>query len=234
MKIKRKDYIKLYEEHEKPASTLFHKFFSKKIAKFLTLYFLRMGLTPNVMSLLTLILVLIAIFSLNFYKDSFGLVVFLVLLQLSYVLDCSDGVVARITNKSSKFGGFFDVTLDRLNIMLVFFGVGVFLGGQQEVRNEDIITFSISAIFYLNYQMIASSRSYHFPEMGGYMKTDNGVTSFGKKAVRIIYEFIDTGIFFFILSVSLFFNLTIAVVLFYGVIGFLLSLAMYLLLYRKN
>ena len=55
-----------------------------------------------------------------------------------------------------------------------------------------------------------------------------------KKIVSVVYEFIDTGIFYFILSLSVFFNLIYEVVIFYGLIGFMLVLALYIFLYKKS
>ena len=113
-----KDYIKLYKKNEHPASTIFHKYVSKNLAKFIVFVSLKFGVSPNSLSLFsTLCLALAGYFLVS--MNSFWL--FILLTQISYGLVCSDGVVARITNQKSIFGKFLDIALDRIN-MLIFYG----------------------------------------------------------------------------------------------------------------
>ena len=111
-----KDYIKLYKKNEHPASTIFHKYVSKNLAKIIVFVSLKFDTSPNSLSLLSTFCLLLAIF---FSINSFWL--FILLTQISYGLDCSDGVLARITNHQSIFGKFLDIALDRIN-MLIFYG----------------------------------------------------------------------------------------------------------------
>ena len=104
MKLSKENYYQLYNKYEKPPSTIFHKYISKKLAKFFTFYFLRLNLTPNTLSILTTFFVLVGASSLNLMSNITGQIIFLVCLQFSYVIDCSDGVVARISKQSSSFG----------------------------------------------------------------------------------------------------------------------------------
>jgi choline kinase/phosphoglycolate phosphatase-like HAD superfamily hydrolase/phosphatidylglycerophosphate synthase len=50
-----------------------------------------------------------------------------VLVTLASVLDGSDGEIARLTHRSSRFGGFFDAVLDRAADGLVFTGAAIYL-----------------------------------------------------------------------------------------------------------
>ena len=50
-----------------------------------------------------------------------------VLVTLASLLDGSDGEVARLTHRSSRFGGFFDAVLDRVGDGLVFTGAAIYL-----------------------------------------------------------------------------------------------------------
>ena len=50
-----------------------------------------------------------------------------VLVTLASVLDGSDGEIARLTLRSSRFGGFFDAVLDRVADGLVFTGAAIYL-----------------------------------------------------------------------------------------------------------
>lgn len=229
----KKTYIEQYEKYEKPASTLFHKYFSKKFAKFFTFYFIKLKLTPNILSILTFILVISGSAALNFFDGVIGSVIFAFFLQLSYVLDCSDGVVARITNKSSPFGAYLDITLDRLNICIVYVGIGIYFHTNYGFDLASFLVFISSALIYIQYQLMALLRAHYFKSLDGFMK-ESSKDSISKKIVSVVYEFIDTGIFYFILSLSVFFNLIYEVVIFYGLIGFMLVLALYIFLYKKS
>lgn len=234
MNLNKKEYIDLYNKHEKPASTLYHKYVSKKLAKFFTYYFLKFNITPNMMSLSTFFLTILAGLSLISFNNSFGIILFLLILQFSYVIDCSDGVVARITENSSKFGAFFDVTLDRINTMLVFFSIGLYYHINYGFDTTSIILYVSCSLLFLNYHFMSSLRPFYFPELKGYMKVKDNKTTLPTKILKVIYEFIDTGIFYFILSISLFFKVELYVVGFFGFLGFLLSSAMYIFLYKHK
>ena len=231
MKLSKENYYELYNKYEKPPSTIFHKYISKKLARFFTFYFIRLNLTPNVLSVLTTFFVFIGALSLNLYPNYFGQIIFLLCLQFSYVIDCSDGVVARITNKSSPFGAYLDITLDRINVFIVFLGLGLYLHSIQAFNEYTLLIYVTSALFYFHYQLMSLLRKHYFPHLDGFMKSKSPA-NFLRRGVKIIYEFIDTGIFFFILSVSIFFNLILETVIFYGLIGLILSTALYVFLFK--
>lgn len=58
-----------------------------------------------------------------------------VLVVAASVLDGSDGEVARLTRRSSPFGGFFDAVLDRVADGLLFTGAAVYLASSGDLRN---------------------------------------------------------------------------------------------------
>jgi archaetidylinositol phosphate synthase len=88
----------------------------------------RMGLTPNG---ITIIGVTLALFSAVAYADwsgePFYLIAAAVLLLLSGFSDALDGVVARLYQQTTVFGGFLDSLLDRYADASVF--IGIMLGG---------------------------------------------------------------------------------------------------------
>ena len=110
-----KDYIKLYK-NEHPASTIFHKYISKNLAKIIVFVSLKLGILLQTLSISSTLFLLLGGYFLVNYKFIF---LFIILTQISYGLDCSDGVLARITNHQSIFGKFLDIALDRIN-MLIF------------------------------------------------------------------------------------------------------------------
>ena len=233
MKLSKENYYELYNKYEKPPSTIFHKYISKKLAKFFTFYFLRFNFTPNTLSILTTFFVLVGASSLNLMSNITGQIIFLVCLQFSYVIDCSDGVVARISKKSASFGAYLDITLDRINIFLVYLGLGVYLNSVHPFTEYTALLYVFSAIFNFHYQLMALLRKHYFPSLDGFMKSKKS-KSLIRIIVKFIYEFIDTGIFFFILALSVFLDIILEVVVFYGLIGLALSLAMYVFLYNVN
>jgi len=233
MILNKKDYIRLYNQYEKPASTIFHKYISKKLAKFFTYFFLYFEVTPNIISVLTFFLLIIS-FCLLFIVDGFlGQFLFLILMQVSYAFDCSDGVVARITKNTSSFGAYLDITLDRLNILILFAGLGIYLNMNNNISVEANVIFILSAIFYYQYQIMALLRANYFPDLNGYMK-QKSKKNVKKIVILYVYELIDTGIFYFIISLSLFFNLLFFAVVFYGFLGLLMSIALYIFLFKTS
>tara|TARA_B110000879_G_C11184113_1_gene520286 strand:- start:8864 stop:9577 length:714 start_codon:yes stop_codon:yes gene_type:complete len=233
MILTKEEYLKLYNQHEKPASTIFHKYISKNLARFFTFFFLRYRITPNTISFLTLLLVSISVFSLLFVDGLASQIAFLILLQVSYAFDCSDGVVARITGKTSAFGAFFDITLDRINVMILYSGLGIYININNDISLLENTIFLFSAIFYYQYQVMALLRANYFSELNGFMKKQSN-QSMKKNLVLYLYEFIDTGIFFFIISISIIFNFLFYAIIFYGFIGFVLCIALYVFLYQSS
>jgi len=80
-------------------------------------------LTPNQITLISLILAFISglFFYFNYYL--LGAIIF----QLSYIFDIVDGALARVTNKTSRIGAFFDVFTDWFKapilIIIILYGV---------------------------------------------------------------------------------------------------------------
>src|SRR5690349_9873098 len=87
-------------------------------------YFQRLGLTPNILTLIGLGLVgAIAVVIATGHEALGG-----ILLIFGAGFDATDGSLARLTNRVTKFGGFLDSTLDRyadgiLMLALVWRGI---------------------------------------------------------------------------------------------------------------
>ncbi len=58
-----------------------------------------------------------------------------IVLILANLFDMLDGNVARLTGKTTKFGGFLDSTLDRLSDMVVFIGIMIFYASNTPSRS---------------------------------------------------------------------------------------------------
>ena len=93
----------------------------------------RTGLSPNIITVLTLLFSILALISIAFYSSVILLFVFIL---LSSVMDVLDGAVARASGKTTPFGAFLDSTVDRIADALIIYSLK-FLG------------FSIDLVFLL-------------------------------------------------------------------------------------
>lgn len=94
----------------------------RRIAKPFTRMALRLGLKPNAITVLSFIVGIAA--ALSFSVGSWSwLLIGAVLLQLSLVLDCVDGEVARATRTFTPFGAWLDALTDRVKELLVYAGL---------------------------------------------------------------------------------------------------------------
>ncbi|MDP9961847.1 DUF4833 domain-containing protein [Chryseobacterium lathyri] len=95
--------------------------------------FIKIGLTPNMITLLGLIfnMVVTGILIFGAEKSNRGDLSYIGyaggLILFAGLFDMLDGQVARMSNKSSKFGALFDSVLDRYSEMILFFGICYYL-----------------------------------------------------------------------------------------------------------
>ena len=138
-----KVHLENYKRYEKPASTFYHRHFSKNGAKLFTYISLKIGLTPNGISLLSFFLVFLSCYLIAYSRL---LVLSLVLLQIAYILDCSDGVVARMTGQGSRLGELVDVSFDRILGCLFSFALFINLSSEYVLHAPEFLY----AIFFVS------------------------------------------------------------------------------------
>ncbi|MBI4673464.1 MAG: CDP-alcohol phosphatidyltransferase family protein [Chloroflexi bacterium] len=102
-------------------------------------FFHRIGLTPNILTVIGFLLVLLIALVIALGYEALGAV----LLIFGAAFDATDGALARLTNRVTKFGGFFDSTLDRyadgvLMLALVWRGI--------EYNNRWLIVLAVVAL----------------------------------------------------------------------------------------
>lgn len=85
--------------------------------------FANVGITPNMATLIGLVLNIIVAIILGYGHP----IIAGVLLLFASAFDMVDGSIARATNTISKFGGFFDSTIDRYSEIVVYVGLLVWL-----------------------------------------------------------------------------------------------------------
>ena len=99
-------------------------FFLRKFSKLLTWLAVRVNATPNQVTLISFAIGLYSAFC--FTKGTFSETLLgAVLLQLSIIVDCVDGELARYTRKFSKLGAWLDAVTDRVKEYMVFLGLAI-------------------------------------------------------------------------------------------------------------
>ncbi len=99
-------------------------FFLRKFSKLLTWLAVRVKATPNQVTLISFAIGLYSAFC--FTKGSFSQTLLgAVLLQISIIVDCVDGELARYTRKFSKLGAWLDAVTDRVKEYMVFLGLAI-------------------------------------------------------------------------------------------------------------
>ena len=219
-----------YDRHEKTASTLYHKYIPKKVAKLLAYPLYISGITPNSISSLSFLFLLLSIGSLYYFGGLLGVLIFFVLSLLSYSLDCVDGVLARITNQSSDFGGFYDLFLDRLGEIVLYYFLFYYVVSTDVAVNYYLISACLVTMFF--YSIVSILRSFRLRKLDGTMKSPgSGIVSM---SVRFFYEFIDTGTFYFFLAIAIALDLIDVLIMFYGFISFILTFGVLLFSYKNR
>jgi hypothetical protein len=100
----------------------FSVFFLRKFSKIFTWVAVKIGATPNQVTLVSFAIGLYSAFAFaqgTFWQIFLGAV----LLQLSIIIDCVDGELARYTRRFSQLGAWLDAVTDRVKEYMVFMGL---------------------------------------------------------------------------------------------------------------
>jgi phosphatidylglycerophosphate synthase len=110
----------------------FSVFFLRKFSTILTWLAVRIGATPNQVTLVSFAIGLYSAYC--FAQGTFWEIVLgAILLQASIIVDCVDGELARYTRKFSQLGAWLDAVTDRVKEYMVFLGLAV--GAEKEGRD---------------------------------------------------------------------------------------------------
>lgn len=85
--------------------------------------FIKIGITPNLATIFMFFFAILSAISLILFSS---LLFFAIFIFITGIMDGIDGAIARLTGKSSSFGGFFDSIMDRFSEFIIFFGLLVF------------------------------------------------------------------------------------------------------------
>ena len=104
----------LYRQSLKPSDSLFNLYFARPLAAPIVALLVKTPITPNQVTFISTVVMMIAMATLAFIAGPLGLWVGVIGLEFSYILDCVDGQLARVTGKTSEVGGSLDFMMDEL------------------------------------------------------------------------------------------------------------------------
>ncbi len=119
------DLRRIYRESLKPADSLFNNYLARPIAALVVLVFARTRVTPNQITFVSLAVMLLAVAALVGLSGPLGLWLGIALIELSYIFDCADGQLARVTGRSSPVGASLDFLMDELKALLLVGAIAV-------------------------------------------------------------------------------------------------------------
>ncbi|KZX55612.1 hypothetical protein A3712_06950 [Vibrio sp. HI00D65] len=192
-----------------------------------TYLFFVLRLSPNLITFFSLISFILGAFF--FIKESFifcaGFWV------LSYVLDCADGALARASNKQSSFGGFLDVSIDRL-INLIFLAIVSSWASFQSYTSIELFVIILGCGLITFNALLSTTRVLYFPELKGYGRREN--TSLLISFSKLVYELLETGNLYIIVCLSFYFNYEVEVLLLYSGVVFPLVIFNFFIAYKAG
>jgi len=114
-----------YRRTRKPNDLLWNRFVARPAAAVVLVPLQRTSITPNQVTLFTLLVFVVAAAIVGFCSTWTGLVVGVAVLEFAYVLDCVDGQLARLRGTSTPIGAHLDFLMDELKAFLLVAAVGV-------------------------------------------------------------------------------------------------------------
>ncbi|MGH7254586.1 MAG: CDP-alcohol phosphatidyltransferase family protein [Nitrospirales bacterium] len=124
---------------------LIDRYFNRYVSSLLTRGFLRLGLSPNAITTLSLVIGLTSAAAFAVGNYAAGLIGAL-LFQLAAIVDCCDGEVARVTFAESRFGAQLDLATDNVVHMALFGGIGIGVFHQYAAGQGVIPTWGLSGL----------------------------------------------------------------------------------------
>jgi phosphatidylserine synthase len=148
----------------------FSVFVLRKFSKLFTWAAVRLRVTPNQITLISFGIGLLSAYAFsrgNFWSIFTGAL----LLQLSIIVDCVDGELARYTRKFSQLGAWLDAITDRIKEYLVFFGLAY--GAARDGRD-----LWIPAMAMMLFQAVRHLSDYNFARMSKLRRTKLPIIDF--------------------------------------------------------
>jgi len=115
----------VYRRTRKPKDILWNRLVARPLAAVLLVPLRATRVTPNQITLLTLVVFAAGAAMLALWPGWRALVIAASVIELSYVLDCVDGQLARLKGTSSPVGAHLDFLMDELKAFLLIAAVGI-------------------------------------------------------------------------------------------------------------
>ncbi len=141
----------------------FSVFFLRRVSKLLTWAAVKIGATPNQVTIASFAIGLYAAFLFS-QGDTWSLIGGAILLQVSIIVDCVDGEIARYTRKFSELGAWLDAITDRVKEYAVFLGLayGAFVHNGQNLWVLAAVLMAIQTFRHLsdyNFSQVVKARA---------------------------------------------------------------------------
>ena len=160
----------------------FSVFFLRRFSKLLTWAAVKVGATPNQVTLASFAIGLYAAY-LFAQGDTWSLIGGAILLQVSIIVDCVDGEIARYTRKFSELGAWLDAITDRVKEYAVFLGLayGALVQNGQNLWVLAAVLMAIQTFRHLsdyNFSQVVKARSAEeIPVPVDFMADWDGITA---------------------------------------------------------
>jgi phosphatidylglycerophosphate synthase len=119
------DIADVYRRTKKPKDILWNRFAARPLAAVLLVPLAKTRISPNQITFLSLLTFVGAMVMLALQRGHLGLIAAVLVLELSYVLDCTDGQLARLKHKASPVGAHLDFLMDELKAFLLVAATGI-------------------------------------------------------------------------------------------------------------
>lgn len=139
-------FARIAEAHRrtrKPKDLLWNRFVARPLAAVFLVPLESTSITPNQVTLFTLVLFVGAAAIIGFLPGWSGLLIGVGVLELAYVFDCVDGQLARLRGTSTPIGAHLDFLMDELKAFLLVTAIAVRLfreSGQVTWLLEGLVT----------------------------------------------------------------------------------------------
>jgi phosphatidylglycerophosphate synthase len=130
-----------YRQTKKPHDLLWNRFVARPLAAVVLVPLAKTRCTPNQITFSSLGLFALAAGLMVALPSYLGLLAAVVVLELSYVLDCVDGQLARLRKASSPVGAHLDFLMDELKAFLLVAAVGTRLW-----RGQGLVQWLVEAL----------------------------------------------------------------------------------------
>ena len=115
----------VYRDTKKPRDIVWNRFVARPLAAVLLVPVAKTSVTPNQVTLFSLVVFLGAMVMLALGHGQGDLIGAVAILELSYVLDCMDGQLARLEAPGVTGGAHLDFLMDELKAFLLVAAVGI-------------------------------------------------------------------------------------------------------------